>query len=202
MTHRCPNCGSDNCSCHVFKDPFPTIKLSENDLLRNLITELEKKNSILNDVLLKEETGHNNAAILAEEMKNRAEKAESERDSALAQMDEWRNECDRWQFQANKALATAAAMQERLTMLANCCGCLEPDEYGRPSCNPPCVACESLTTVASIEDATEAFLCSVRNKVCEECAATGHDAIIEQPSKVRDAVYNAILAQRKREEKK
>lgn len=28
--------------------------------------------------------------------------------------------------------------------LAKTCGCLEPDEYGRPCCKPPCIACQAL----------------------------------------------------------
>ena len=32
-------------------------------------------------------------------------------------------------------------MRKHVTQLARACGCLEPDEYGRPSCDPPCIPC-------------------------------------------------------------
>ena len=38
-----------------------------------------------------------------------------------------------------------ARLTVRCRELAEKLGCLDPDEYGRPSCNPPCIACETLS---------------------------------------------------------
>lgn len=35
-------------------------------------------------------------------------------------------------------------LRDKLRALARVCGCLEPDESGRPACAPPCLACTAL----------------------------------------------------------
>ena len=50
-----------------------------------------------------------------------------------------------------------ARLSVALRTLAEKCGCLEPDDHGRPTCDPPCVACAALgrvkaTEVAGVDD--------------------------------------------------
>lgn len=51
-------------------------------------------------------------------------------------------------------------LKELNYQLASKMGCLEPDEYGHPACNPPCIACQGIAaheaTDTSLQDKPEA----------------------------------------------
>lgn len=47
-------------------------------------------------------------------------------------------------FKCDDKQGEIARLTVAVRELAKRCGCLDPDEYGRPTCNPPCIACEAL----------------------------------------------------------